>query len=134
MVLLEINPRPGASLDAYERALGVNLFRLHREGCEGRLAAVAPSPRAVGGSAIVQAHDLANTPHSGLIVPLCGDCHLLNFGGFATPERGGQSVERYAGTALHLVLSLAERHSRPAEMGCRPSTSLSGSMPPAASQ
>lgn len=39
------------------------------------------------GSAIVQAHDLANTPHSGLIVPLCGDCHLLNFGGFATPER-----------------------------------------------
>lgn len=36
--------------------------------------------------------------------------------GFATPERGGQSVERYAGTALHLVLSLAERHSRPAEM------------------
>ncbi|HMV39638.1 MAG TPA: DUF2252 domain-containing protein [Plasticicumulans sp.] len=39
------------------------------------------------GSAIVQAHDLAGTPYSGLIVPLCGDCHLMNFGGFATPER-----------------------------------------------
>lgn len=62
VVLLEINPRPGASLDAYERALGVNLFRLHREGCEGRLAAVAPSPRAVGGSAIVQAPRASRVP------------------------------------------------------------------------
>jgi uncharacterized protein (DUF2252 family) len=39
------------------------------------------------GSAIVQAHDLASTPHSGIRVQACGDCHLLNFGGFATPER-----------------------------------------------
>ena len=39
------------------------------------------------GSAILQAHDLKGTPTSGLIVRACGDCHLLNFGGFATPER-----------------------------------------------
>ena len=39
------------------------------------------------GSAIVQAHDLLSTPVSGPIVQLCGDCHVLNFGGFATPER-----------------------------------------------
>ena len=39
------------------------------------------------GSAIIQAHDLAGTPHSGLIQQICGDCHLMNFGGFATPER-----------------------------------------------
>ncbi|MDR5801086.1 DUF2252 domain-containing protein [Caballeronia sp. LZ001] len=39
------------------------------------------------GSAIVQAHDLASTPSSGLTVQICGDCHLSNFGGFATPER-----------------------------------------------
>jgi uncharacterized protein (DUF2252 family) len=39
------------------------------------------------GSAIIQAHDLATTPHTGLIQQICGDCHLMNFGGFATPER-----------------------------------------------
>jgi uncharacterized protein (DUF2252 family) len=39
------------------------------------------------GSAIVQAHDLAGTPHSGIAIQICGDCHLANFGGFATPER-----------------------------------------------
>jgi uncharacterized protein (DUF2252 family) len=39
------------------------------------------------GSAIVQARDLADSPTIGLTVQLCGDCHLSNFGGFATPER-----------------------------------------------
>jgi uncharacterized protein (DUF2252 family) len=39
------------------------------------------------GSAIIQAHDLATTPRTGLAVQICGDAHLSNFGGFATPER-----------------------------------------------
>src|SRR5262245_59271822 len=39
------------------------------------------------GSAIIQARDLAASPVSGSIVQACGDCHLMNFGGFATPER-----------------------------------------------
>ena len=39
------------------------------------------------GTAAVQAYDLAGTPASGIIVQACGDCHLMNFGGFATPER-----------------------------------------------
>lgn len=39
------------------------------------------------GSAVVMASDLATTPVIGLRVQACGDCHLLNFGGFATPER-----------------------------------------------
>jgi uncharacterized protein (DUF2252 family) len=39
------------------------------------------------GTAAVQAYDLARTPTSGIIVQACGDCHLMNFGGFATPER-----------------------------------------------
>jgi uncharacterized protein (DUF2252 family) len=39
------------------------------------------------GSAIIQARDLAASPGSGIIVQACGDCHLMNFGGFATPER-----------------------------------------------
>ncbi|KAA1000542.1 DUF2252 domain-containing protein [Paraburkholderia panacisoli] len=39
------------------------------------------------GSAILQAHDLSGTPNTGITFPVCGDAHLLNFGGFATPER-----------------------------------------------
>lgn len=33
------------------------------------------------------AADLATTPTTGLRVQACGDCHLCNFGAFATPER-----------------------------------------------
>ncbi len=39
------------------------------------------------GAAAVMAHDLAGTPMTGVKLQACGDCHLLNFGGFATPER-----------------------------------------------
>jgi len=39
------------------------------------------------GAAILQARDLANTNVSGITVQACGDCHLANFGGFASPER-----------------------------------------------
>ena len=33
------------------------------------------------------AADLAGTPTTGIRVQACGDCHLLNFGAYATPER-----------------------------------------------
>ncbi len=39
------------------------------------------------GTAIIQARDLADARISGITVQACGDCHLANFGGFATPER-----------------------------------------------
>lgn len=39
------------------------------------------------GAAAIMAYDLSLTPSTGLKVQACGDCHLLNFGGFATPER-----------------------------------------------
>ncbi|MGC1425931.1 MAG: DUF2252 domain-containing protein [Nitrosotalea sp.] len=39
------------------------------------------------GSAIIQAWDLEHSPVSGINVQLCGDCHLMNFGGFASAER-----------------------------------------------
>jgi uncharacterized protein (DUF2252 family) len=39
------------------------------------------------GTANLQAHDLKGTPSAGITVQCCGDCHLMNFGGFATPER-----------------------------------------------
>ena len=39
------------------------------------------------GAAAIMAFDLARTPVSGIPVQVCGDAHLMNFGGFATPER-----------------------------------------------
>jgi uncharacterized protein (DUF2252 family) len=39
------------------------------------------------GAALIMAADLGSTPHSGLMVQLCGDAHLSNFGFYATPER-----------------------------------------------
>ena len=38
------------------------------------------------GAAVVMAADLAREPHSGLMVQLCGDAHLLNFGFYGSPE------------------------------------------------
>jgi uncharacterized protein (DUF2252 family) len=66
------------------------------EANEGRVAELVPirfgrmlqSPFAFyRGSAALMAADLASTPKSGLMVQACGDAHLMNFGGFATPER-----------------------------------------------
>ena len=39
------------------------------------------------GAALTMAADLAVTPLTGARVQCCGDAHLCNFGGFATPER-----------------------------------------------
>lgn len=39
------------------------------------------------GAAALMAADLATTASSGILVQACGDAHLMNFGGFATPER-----------------------------------------------
>ena len=39
------------------------------------------------GAALVMAADLDATPTSGLRTQLCGDAHLSNFGGYASPER-----------------------------------------------
>jgi uncharacterized protein (DUF2252 family) len=69
---------------------------LLRESNEGRIPELVPvrfgrmaqSPFTYfRGAAAVMAADLASTPMSGLLVQACGDAHLLNFGGFATPER-----------------------------------------------
>jgi Uncharacterized protein conserved in bacteria (DUF2252) len=69
---------------------------LLRESNEGRIRELIPirfsrmaqSPFAFyRGAAAIMAADLASTPTSGLRVQACGDAHLMNFGGFATPER-----------------------------------------------
>jgi uncharacterized protein (DUF2252 family) len=71
-------------------------IRILRASDEGRLRELVPirygrmlqSPFAFyRGSAGVMAADLSKTPATGLRVQACGDCHLMNFGGFATPER-----------------------------------------------
>ena len=38
------------------------------------------------GAAAIMAYDLSHTPSTGLTLVSDGDCHLLNFGGFATAE------------------------------------------------
>jgi uncharacterized protein (DUF2252 family) len=69
---------------------------LLRESNAGRIPALIPirfgrmaqSPFAFyRGAAAIMVADLATTPASGLRVQACGDAHLMNFGGFATPER-----------------------------------------------
>ncbi|MHA3787994.1 DUF2252 domain-containing protein [Flavobacterium hauense] len=66
------------------------------EGSKGRIESLLPirygrmieSPFAFfRGSAGVMAADLAGTPSTGLHIQICGDCHMMNFGGFASPER-----------------------------------------------
>ena len=53
-----------------------------------RHARMAASPFAFyRGAAAVMAADLALGPRTPLEVQLCGDAHLANFGGFASPER-----------------------------------------------
>jgi hypothetical protein len=53
-----------------------------------RYGRMAESPFAYyRGAALPMAADLATMRHSGLTVQLCGDAHLANFGGFASPER-----------------------------------------------
>jgi uncharacterized protein (DUF2252 family) len=78
------------------RDASIDPLALIEESNAGRIPGLAPlrygrmasSPFAFfRGSAIVQARDLFDTPVSGAVVQLCGDCHILNFGGFATPER-----------------------------------------------
>jgi uncharacterized protein (DUF2252 family) len=39
------------------------------------------------GNASIMASDLSLLPSTNMKLQACGDCHLLNFGGFATPER-----------------------------------------------
>ncbi|MET3134375.1 uncharacterized protein (DUF2252 family) [Oxalobacteraceae bacterium GrIS 1.11] len=78
------------------RPAGRDVIALIEQSNRGRIAALLPirygrmlqSPFAfLRGAASVMAFDLAGTPVSGLLVQASGDCHLMNFGQFGTPER-----------------------------------------------
>ena len=58
---------PSLVPERYKR-MGVNPFAFYR------------------GAAALMAHDLLPMPRIGLPVQACGDCHLMNFGVFASPE------------------------------------------------
>ena len=60
--VLEVNPRPGGSLDAHGAALGVDLFGLHVAACRGDPLPEGLAPRMAAGSLIVYAE-------RGLVVP-----------------------------------------------------------------
>ncbi len=75
---------------------GRDLITMLRQTDRDRIQALVPnrygrmqqSPFAfVRGSAVIMAFDLSRTPTTGIRVQACGDCHLMNFGAFATPER-----------------------------------------------
>jgi uncharacterized protein (DUF2252 family) len=74
-------PNPIALLESQDRTRVAELVPIRY----GRMMA---SPFAFyRGAAAVMASDLAATPDAGIGVQLCGDAHLSNFGGFASPER-----------------------------------------------
>src|SRR5436305_8857734 len=72
---------PGALLAAQEATRVPELIPLRHE---RMLASPFTFYR---GAAIVMAADLGATPDTGLRVQACGDAHLSNFGGFASPDR-----------------------------------------------
>ena len=73
--------------DALETILAQNKIRVP-ELVPIRHQRMAASPwNYYRGAAAVMAADLACQPDSGLMVQLCGDAHVLNFGLWATPER-----------------------------------------------
>lgn len=52
-----------------------------------RMQLMAENPFAfLRGAALVMAHDLQWQPVAGVKTQACGDCHVMNFGAFATPE------------------------------------------------
>ena len=87
---------PRSAHGRWRPARGRDLLAILKAADRGRLSALLPirygrllqSPFAfLRGSASLMAYDLSETPATGFRVQACGDCHLLNFGCFATPER-----------------------------------------------
>lgn len=83
--LLEVNPRPPASFELFERLLGLNAFQLHVDACQGKLplGPVTMLPGIAWGKGILYARedlqlgdthswaaqDVSDVPHSGEQIP-----------------------------------------------------------------
>jgi uncharacterized protein (DUF2252 family) len=91
----QYHPRRNLAMLA-ERPTGVDALTVYGWSNQGRLADLQPvrakrmsvSPFAFfRGMPALMLYDLVWEANSGLFQQICGDCHLLNFGGFASPER-----------------------------------------------
>lgn len=91
----ELAPRQSLSV-VPPRPADWRLFKAWQAENQHRIASSVPiRARRMAGSAFgfyrgwpaLMASDLVNAPHSGLALTICGDCHVMNFGGFASPER-----------------------------------------------
>jgi uncharacterized protein len=60
--VLEVNPRPGANLDVFDRAGDVSLFSCHIAACEGRLPGSWSSPSTTTAMAVVYADHSSRVP------------------------------------------------------------------------
>jgi len=114
--LLEVNPRPGATLDIFE-APRSSLFALHMAACAGELATHAPSLAGSSATAIAYGeHDMhvpafdwpewtADRPHAGTLVregePLC-----------TVHASATEHAEARALIAQRLEMILARTHAR----------------------
>ena len=89
-------PRSSHSMHPADTDPKRDIVAMLEASCEGRIAELLPlrwSRMSVSvfaffrGTADIQAYDLAATPVSGIRCQISGDCHMMNFGIFATPER-----------------------------------------------
>jgi predicted ATP-grasp superfamily ATP-dependent carboligase len=95
--LIEVNPRPPASFELYERALGLNAFQLHIDACRGKLPEFIPvvpeNPSfgkgilytledvRLGDTSTMTELDIADIPHPGEEIPAGSPvCTLLETG------------------------------------------------------
>lgn len=85
-------PKSHATLDTHNRPNPMDLLVASSEGRNPELLPIrygrmSASPFAFyRGAAAIMASDLSRTPSTNYFVQACGDCHLANFGGFATAE------------------------------------------------
>lgn len=118
--ILELNLRPGASLDAYERAFGVSLFRHHLAACRGTLGALPEAARAAAAMILWAPERLvipagfrwpvwsADRGAAGTVVPAGGPvCTVLGEG--LSAEEARQVAETRAFTLLSRVRRQALR-------------------------
>jgi predicted ATP-grasp superfamily ATP-dependent carboligase len=119
--VLELNLRPGAAFDAYERACGVGLFALHVAACRDGLDGLEPlRPLRAAASAVVWAPERLVVPEgfrwpgwsadrgaAGTVAPSGGPvCTVLGEGLSAAEAR------EVAGTRALTLLSRLQRHAQ----------------------
>jgi predicted ATP-grasp superfamily ATP-dependent carboligase len=113
VVVLELNPRPGASLEACERCLGVNLFALHHRTCAGHLPE-PPQPVGAAGTTILYAPKALRIP-DGFVWPVWAADRTPS--GVRIAARGPVCTLQAAGADTQAVrTALREREARLLEL------------------